>query len=136
MYLELQKNDVDRIIDIISQDDELRIRFLEALQHKLPENNPTSCRRLKIRIDESYESMPFSEFCEEKGISTRTSRAIFYYLVIHDHKTMNPCTVRDIIDSFEESKTIYLEKYFRSIRGIGDKAIRELMKAFGEITLK
>jgi len=135
MYLELQKNDVERIIDIISQDDELRIRFLEALQHKLPENNPTSGRRLKIRIDESYESMPFSEFCEEKGISTRTSRAIFYYLVIHDRKTMNPCTVRDIIDSFEESKTIYLEKYFRSIRGIGDKAIRELMKAFGEITL-
>lgn len=135
MYLELQKNDVERIIDIISQDDELRIRFLEALQHKLPENNPISGRRLKIRIDESYESMPFSEFCEEKGISTRTSRAIFYYLVIHDHKIMNPCTVRDIIDSFEESKTIYLEKYFRSIRGIGDKAIRELMKAFGEITL-
>ncbi|MBR6859778.1 MAG: hypothetical protein IKM73_00455 [Acidaminococcaceae bacterium] len=135
MYFELQKKDVERIIDIISQDDELRIRFLEALQHKPSESNPTSGRRLKIRIDEFYESMPFSVFCEEKGISIRTSRAIFYYLVMHDHKTMNPCTVRDVLDSFEESTTIYLEKYFRSIRGIGDKGIRELMKAFGEITL-
>ena len=135
MYFELQKKDVERIIDIISQDDELRIRFLEALQYKPPESDPTSGRRLKIRIDESYESMPFSAFCEKKGISIRTSRAIFYYLVMHEHKTMNPCTVRDVLDSFEESTTIYLEKYFRSIRGIGDKGIRELMKAFGEITL-
>ena len=135
MYFELKKKDVERIIDIISQDDELKTRLLEALQCKIPDSNPTSGRRLKIRIDESYESMPFSVFCEENGISIRTSRAIFYYLVMHDHKTMNPCTVRDVLDSFEESTTIYLERYFRSIRGIGDKGIRELMKAFGEITL-
>ena len=75
MYFELQKKDVERIIDIISQDDELRIRLLEALQCKIPESNPTSGRRLKIRIDESYESMPFNEFCEKKGISIRAARS-------------------------------------------------------------
>ena len=64
MTYEIQPEDVERIIDIISQDEELRTRLLEALQCKIPDSNPTSGRRLKIRIDESYESMPFNVFCE------------------------------------------------------------------------
>jgi len=66
MTYEIQPEDVEEIINIISQNPSLRSRLLSVLQD----------RPAMWQVDESSGHRLFRTFCEEKGVSVRTYNAV------------------------------------------------------------